>query len=77
MDQLLRDGRFSPPNGRSLESVLERGLAKNRGRVFVALWDAEQFFECDRCRDERIARLHETNLRQAVLPPAVCAEGQP
>ena len=77
MDQLLRDGRFSPPNGRSLERVLERGLAKNRGRVFVDLWDAEQFFACDRCRDERIARLHEMNLRQTVLPPVVCAECQP
>ena len=32
MDQLLRDGHFSPPNGRSLERVLELGLAKNRGR---------------------------------------------
>ena len=74
MDQLVRDGRFAPPEGHSLEYVLERGLSKNRGRVFLDLWDAEGFFECEHCRAARISRLNAMNLRQTILPAVVCAE---
>jgi hypothetical protein len=77
LDQLSRDGRFSPPSGRSLERVLELGLVTNRGRVFVDLWDAAPFFHCNHCRGDRIARLNEMNLRQTVLPPVACAECRP
>lgn len=73
MDQLLRDGHYSPPDGRSLERVLELGLAKHRGRIFIDLWDVEQFFDCAGCRHERITRLHQMNLRQTVLPQVACA----
>lgn len=74
MDQLLADGSFTPPSARSLETVLEVGLAKQRGRVFVDLWDVRPFFHCDHCREERIARLHQMNLQQQVLPPVACGE---
>ena len=44
MERLEAEGRFSPPTGASLETVLERGLAMSRGRVFVDLWESERFF---------------------------------
>ncbi len=72
MEFLKREGNFSPPTGRSLEQVLERGLAKERGRVFVDLWDAEPFFACASCKAQRIARLREMNLCQRVLPEVDC-----
>ena len=74
MDQLAQEGRFTPPSGRSLEQVLELGLKKSRGRVFVDLWDAERFFACEFCREKRIARLEQMNLRQTVLSPVDCIE---
>ena len=78
MEILEQTGDFAPPTGRSLEEVLERGLALNRGRVFVDLWDAEKFFPCPACRANRIARLHEMNLRQiATFVFANCPKCQP
>lgn len=77
MEVLEKSGDFVPPAGRSLEQTLERGLGLNRGRVFVDLWDAEQFFACFACRGERIGRLNEMNLRQRVMPPISCAECPP
>lgn len=78
MEVLKQQGDFAPPTGRSLEQVLERGLALTRGRVFVDLWDAERFFPCPVCRDSRIARLQEMNLRQiATFTFAHCPKCQP
>lgn len=74
MEQLELEGSFSPPSGHSLESVLEQGLARKRGRVFVDLWDAERFFACPHCSESRIGRLNEMNLRQRLLPPVACSE---
>jgi hypothetical protein len=74
MDQLEREGQFSPPQGASLERVLLEGLRMNRGRVFVDLWDAEAFFRCNSCRAERMNRLNEMNLSQTILPEADCPE---
>ncbi len=72
MEQLERQGDFSPPSGNSLETVLERGLSQKKGRVFMDLWDAEQFFPCDRCQKARVERLHQMNLSQSILPKIVC-----
>ena len=74
MDQLQQQGHFTPPQGASLEFVLQSGLQMQRGRVFVDLWDVERFFPCDRCREERLKRLNEMNLSQQVLPEVICAE---
>jgi archaeosine synthase beta-subunit len=61
-------GRFLAPTGRMLELVADQGIALNKGRVFVDLWDAESLFRDDTRGLERIARLHEMNLTQQVLP---------
>lgn len=77
MEVLEQNGDFTPPAGRSLECVLELGLAKNRGRVFVDLWDAEALFACPACRTARVDRLKNMNLRQKLLPAVSCPECRP
>jgi len=74
MDQLEQTGQFAPPQGTSLEQVLEEGLRMTRGRVFVDLWDVERFFACKACRAERLSRLNEMNLSQTTRPDIVCPE---
>jgi radical SAM enzyme (TIGR01210 family) len=72
MEQLHADGSFAPPMFSSLETVLEEGLAMRRGRVFVDLWDAERFFDCQRCGPARRDRLQQMNLTQKLLPAVSC-----
>jgi radical SAM enzyme (TIGR01210 family) len=72
MEQLAVDGHFEPPTIASMESVLEAGIAMNRGRVFVDLWDAEQFCDCSNCAGQRIERLNQMNLTQQVHPSVSC-----
>ena len=72
MEQLRNEGSFAPPTFRSLERVLEEGLAIGRGRVFVDLWDAERFFDCRRCGPARRDRLARMNLSQQLLPAVSC-----
>lgn len=74
MEQLAAAGQFSSPTLSSLETVLERGIAMNRGRVFVDLWDARQFAACDRCVDARVARLGRMNLNQSMEPAIDCPD---
>jgi radical SAM enzyme (TIGR01210 family) len=75
MEDLQRNGLFSPPLLTSLERVLEAGIRLGRGRVFVDLWDARRFAVCDRCADARIERLQQMNLQQAALPEVNCGCG--
>ena len=72
MEQLRSVGSFEPPTFRSLETVLADGLAMRGGRVFVDLWDAERFFDCERCGPARRDRLAQMNLTQQVLPAISC-----
>jgi uncharacterized Fe-S cluster-containing MiaB family protein len=72
MDQLEREGRFSPPRLASLEETLARGIALGRGRVFVDLWDVERLSTCPNCGPARIARLRQMNLIQKILPEVEC-----
>ena len=74
MEQLAAAGQFAPPEFSSLEHVLAAGLKMQRGRVFVDLWDAEQFCSCKSCMRPRIDRLNEMNLTQVVLPRVVCSD---
>jgi radical SAM enzyme (TIGR01210 family) len=74
MEQLAAAGHFSPPRLSSLEAVLERGIAMNRGRVFVDLWDAQQFATCRGCVDPRIARLDRMNLHQSIENVIECPD---
>ena len=69
MDQLASEGVFNPPTIRSMEIVLEEGLKLSKGRVFMDLWDAEQFYDSPTCgtlRQERIAKM---NLTQQIPEP--------
>ena len=72
LEQLQTNGQFAPPNLRSMETVLEQGVRLGRGRVFMDLWDAEQFSKCDECGPARIERLRQMNLTQQVIPDVPC-----
>lgn len=74
MEFLEQSGDFAPPSGASLERVLSQGLALNRGRVFVDLWDAERFFPCNACRHQRIEQLQTMNLQQRLFPELIDCE---
>jgi radical SAM enzyme (TIGR01210 family) len=73
MEQLARDGYYHPPSMASLEQVLEEGLKMNRGRVFVDLWNCEQFYPCPECGPLREQRLLDMNLQQKTRPPIRCS----
>ncbi|HUG90456.1 MAG TPA: hypothetical protein VML55_06465, partial [Planctomycetaceae bacterium] len=62
-------GRFDPPTMDSMERVLEEGLRRGQGRVFMDLWDVERLFPCARCGPVRRERLRRMNLSQQILPP--------
>ena len=72
LDQLHQQGDFSPPAIESMETVMEAGLTLQKGRVFMDLWDVEQFYTCTRCGPLRKERLHTMNLTQRILPPVQC-----
>ncbi len=74
MERLQSQGNFTPPRGESMELVLEEGIRMKRGRVFMDLWDAERFFSCEGCRNDRIQRLQKMNLSQIVLPSVSCVD---
>ena len=71
MDALASEGDFTAPSLTQLETVLEEALP-GPGRCFVDLWDAGQFAGCQVCSEERIARMHRINLRQALEPRITC-----
>lgn len=73
LENLQREGLFSPPGLRSLEAVLERGLALGRGRVLADVWDIERFSRCPKCGAARADRLRNMNLSQAILPAVECS----
>jgi radical SAM enzyme (TIGR01210 family) len=75
MEELQRQGLFTPPQLASLERVLAEGLARRRGRVFVDLWDVEKFYDCLDCGPARKARLQAMNLTQQIQPAVACGCG--
>ena len=72
MDRLEAQRQFAPPTLTSMEAAFEAGLNLNRGRVFLDLWDVEQFFDCPSCGVRRAERLREMNLAQQILPRVSC-----
>ena len=72
MERLQASGSFAPPTLSSMETVLEAGLRMRRGRVFIDLWDIEQFVRCPRCGPQRRERMHRMNLAQQVVPAIPC-----
>lgn len=72
MDDWQRQGIFSPPRLDSLHRVQQRGLALRAGRVFVDLWNAEQFASCTKCASKQVQALHDMNLFQTAVPWPEC-----
>jgi hypothetical protein len=77
MERLQAEGLFSPPRLESLLEVQREALRWRAGRVFVDLWDAEQFAACQSCRDEQLAALRTMNLTQEPVStsPCTCPKG--
>ncbi len=74
MEALSRAGEFVAPDVWALEQSLEYGLGRNRGRVFVDLWDFDRIACCGDCRDVRRERLARMNLSQQIEAAVVCSE---
>jgi archaeosine synthase beta-subunit len=70
MDELMANGRFTPPALHTLESAMEYGLGLKAGRVFADLWGLRAF--CAGCQALRADRLRKMNLEQAVLDRIAC-----
>ena len=73
LDDLARTAEFAPPGFDAVEEALDYGVAQQRGRVFVDLWDIEKLGGCCACTPDRVARLREVNLQQSRPPRIVCA----
>lgn len=73
MQDWQSQGIFKPPRLESLHTVQARGLALNAGRVFVDLWNAEQFADCSACAKSQIAVLNSMNFTQTVAPWPECS----
>jgi hypothetical protein len=80
LEALARLGEFSSPELATLEKAGSYGVGLGRGRVFVDLWDLEQFSRCPACLPARLSRLRQMNATQQV-PAAVhcpsCAGNEP
>jgi len=74
MNALMKENQFAEPKLSSLETVMEQGLrvAGSNRRLFVDLWDAERFSQCEQCRSPRILRLQQMNLSQSLMPIVDC-----
>ena len=72
MDRLQQDGDFTPPTVASLEQVLVAGLEMGGGRVFMDLWDSDQFLAPECCKQQRLSRLMKMNQTQQVQPEVQC-----
>jgi hypothetical protein len=73
LEELGKNGDFTPPDIRSLESVLEYGMGLKAGRVFADTWDLEQFSTCNECFEQRRDRLISMNLNQEIYRKITCA----
>ena len=74
LDQLQKQGEFTPPNLKSMEGALVAGLGMNRGRVFMDLWDVQQFVTCHRCSSDRQNRILQMNQTQTVIQGDDCGD---
>ena len=72
VDALATFGLFSPPARRVVEDAFAYGIALEKGRVFVDLWDIDRVACCPDCRGERVERLRRMNFAQEVLEPVQC-----
>jgi hypothetical protein len=72
MEALAAAGEFSPPTLATLEDALDAALSCASGRVFVDLWNLEQFATCASCLPHRRERLEAMNRCQRVQSRVRC-----
>lgn len=72
MEKLQREGHYVPPTVGALEQAFEQSLRFDGGRIFVDLWDLEQFSNCPHCFEERKRRLDQMNREQQICRPVQC-----
>ena len=74
LEALAAEGSFRAPRLADIERSVESAHAsrRDRGRIFVDLWDLERFADCPHCLEARRLRLHAMNLEQRILPSASC-----
>ena len=68
LEALASAGQFIPPTLAELEAALMYGLNLRRGRVYADLWDLERFALSEPNFTNRLARLHEMNQLQKIVP---------
>lgn len=73
MEKLKREGHYERPTIHALEEAFDDSLKLENGRVFVDLWDLEQFSNCDDCFEKRKYRLDKMNLEQKIYPRIECS----
>lgn len=73
VEELAREGHYSPPVIDSLEKVLEYGIKLRAGRVFADTWDLSFFSKCENCFPERVNRIKMMNLSQKIIPRSECS----
>jgi radical SAM enzyme (TIGR01210 family) len=71
MEALLARGQFEPPALATLEAAMEYGLGLKAGRVFADLWGLRE--HCAYCHAQRLERLRQMNLQQAVVSRIACS----
>lgn len=72
MERLASLGNFSPPSLAQLEDALERCSWPTDTVITADLWDADRLPACAACRQQRIGRIHERNIRGVAHPRIVC-----
>ena len=75
LDRLAEAGEFREPTLLAIEDAFDMGLALQRGRVFLDLWDLSRFSRCSACFDARHLRLRRMNLSQRSEPRVICPSG--
>jgi radical SAM enzyme (TIGR01210 family) len=77
MEALAAAGEFTPPALSSLETVLEYGLSRGRGRVFADLWNVDVPSQCASCSQARVERIRRMNMAQRITEPVQCMACRP
>jgi len=72
MDKLQEQGDFIPPDLTALEEAFGKALVNIEGRIFADTWDLQQFATCNKCLEDRKARLEKMNLKQRMIEPVNC-----
>jgi radical SAM enzyme (TIGR01210 family) len=74
MDALRKTGEFNPPTVATIERAMDSvlGSCRHQGRVFVDLWNLEQFSSCPACLPLRLKRLETMNFTQETQSPVTC-----